>query len=84
MPLLGYGWWSRRSTSRDWLVTFSKLKTTQAALRHIHNERPFVMEVAEALQPDDIMEQEQVAFLTPPGSEADLSSMLEQDAFDRN
>ena len=42
------------------------------------------MEVAEALQPDDIMEQEQVAFLTPPGSEADLSSMLGQDAFDRN
>ena len=42
------------------------------------------MEVAEALQPDDIMEQEQVAFLTQLGSEADLSSMLEQDSFDRN
>jgi len=35
-------------------VTFTNLKTTQAALQQIHHEVPFVMEVAEAPQPDDI------------------------------
>jgi hypothetical protein len=35
-------------------VTFANLKTTQAALQQIHHETPFVMEVAEAPQPDDI------------------------------
>jgi hypothetical protein len=35
-------------------VTFTNLKTAQAALQQIHNETPFVMEVAEAPMPDDI------------------------------
>lgn len=35
-------------------VTFTGVKTTQAALQQIHHEMPFCMEVAEAPQPDDI------------------------------
>ena len=35
-------------------VTFTKLSTTQAALQMVHHHTPFVMEVAEAPNPDDI------------------------------
>ena len=35
-------------------VVFANLKTTQAALQQIHHDAPFMMEVAEAPQPDDI------------------------------